>query len=91
MSSYERDIKLAADIGSTTLRFSFEWARIEPQPGVWDMEAVRRCAAPVPSRLCMHTHTHMHTRVVQWCMNMHARCVPCSDSLGAVGLLALLL
>lgn len=41
--SYERDIKLAADIGSTTFRFSIEWARIEPLRGVFDMEAVHRC------------------------------------------------
>ncbi|PNH12081.1 Beta-glucosidase A [Tetrabaena socialis] len=41
-NNYERDIKLAADIGSTTFRFSIEWARIEPEAGVIDMEAVRR-------------------------------------------------
>ncbi|GLC35844.1 hypothetical protein PLESTB_000500300 [Pleodorina starrii] len=41
-NNYERDIKLAADIGSTTMRFSIEWARIEPERGVIDMEAVRR-------------------------------------------------
>ncbi len=40
--SYERDIKLAADIGSTSFRFSFEWPRIEPYPGVYDHETIRR-------------------------------------------------
>ncbi|PNH12078.1 Beta-glucosidase A, partial [Tetrabaena socialis] len=39
---YEQDIKLAADLNCTTFRFSIEWARIEPEPGVIDMEAVRR-------------------------------------------------
>lgn len=41
-NNYERDIKLAADIGSTSFRFSFEWPRIEPYPGVFDYEAIRR-------------------------------------------------
>ncbi|EFJ42987.1 hypothetical protein VOLCADRAFT_107029 [Volvox carteri f. nagariensis] len=52
-NNYERDIKLAADIGSTTLRFSFEWARIEPQRGVIDMEAVRRYHQMLD---CMEAH-----------------------------------
>ena len=33
---YEEDIKLIADAGLTAYRFSIEWARIEPQPGVYD-------------------------------------------------------
>lgn len=42
--SYERDIKLAADVGSTTFRLSIEWARVEPERGVIDQQAVQRCA-----------------------------------------------
>lgn len=33
---YPEDIQLAADMGVNTFRFSVEWARVEPQPGVWD-------------------------------------------------------
>lgn len=33
---YEEDIKLLADAGLNTYRFSIEWARVEPQPGVFD-------------------------------------------------------
>lgn len=33
---YAEDIKLLADAGLNAYRFSIEWARIEPQPGVFD-------------------------------------------------------
>ena len=33
---YEEDIKLLADAGLNAYRFSVEWARIEPKPGVYD-------------------------------------------------------
>ena len=33
---YEEDIRLLADAGLNAYRFSIEWARIEPQPGVYD-------------------------------------------------------
>lgn len=33
---YEEDIKLLADAGLNTYRFSIEWARVEPQPGAFD-------------------------------------------------------
>jgi beta-glucosidase len=33
---YPEDIRLAADMGVNTFRFSVEWARVEPQRGVWD-------------------------------------------------------
>ncbi|KAG2442823.1 hypothetical protein HXX76_002902 [Chlamydomonas incerta] len=52
-NNYERDIKLAAEIGSTTFRFSIEWARIEPLRGVFDMEAVHRYHAMLD---CMLRH-----------------------------------
>lgn len=37
---YEKDIKLMADAGSNAYRFSIEWARIEPEEGHFDSEAV---------------------------------------------------
>lgn len=33
---YPEDIRLAANMGVNTFRFSVEWARVEPRPGVWD-------------------------------------------------------
>lgn len=33
---YVDDIRLARQMGLTTFRFSVEWARVEPRPGVWD-------------------------------------------------------
>ena len=37
---YEKDIKLMADAGLNAYRFSIEWARIEPEEGHCDSEAV---------------------------------------------------
>lgn len=37
---YEEDIKLLADAGLNAYRFSIEWARIEPEEGVFDAAAV---------------------------------------------------
>lgn len=37
---YEKDIKLMADDGLNAYRFSIEWARIEPEEGHFDSEAV---------------------------------------------------
>ena len=37
---YEKDIKLMADAGLNVYRFSIEWARIEPEEGHFDSEAV---------------------------------------------------
>ena len=33
---YEEDIKILAGAGLNAYRFSIEWARVEPQPGVFD-------------------------------------------------------
>ncbi len=33
---YAEDIRLAQDLGVNTFRFSVEWARVQPAPGVWD-------------------------------------------------------
>lgn len=37
---YKKDIKLMADAGLNAYRFSIEWARIEPEEGHFDSEAV---------------------------------------------------
>lgn len=37
---YQKDIKLMADAGLNAYRFSIEWARIEPEEGHFDSEAV---------------------------------------------------
>ncbi len=40
----EKDIALAAQLGIQELRFSIEWARIEPAEGVWDRKELARVA-----------------------------------------------
>jgi beta-glucosidase len=37
----EEDTQLIKDLGAGVYRFSIEWAKIEPQPGVWDLTAVK--------------------------------------------------
>jgi beta-glucosidase/6-phospho-beta-glucosidase/beta-galactosidase len=37
---YEEDVKLAAGLGCTMFRFSISWARVEPEPGVFNQEAL---------------------------------------------------
>ena len=37
---FDEDFGIAQSIGLNAMRISIEWARIEPQPGTWDMEAV---------------------------------------------------
>lgn len=37
---YEEDIKLLAEAGLNAYRFSIEWARVEPQPDVYDEGAI---------------------------------------------------
>uniref|UniRef100_A0A7S3VJH2 Beta-glucosidase n=1 Tax=Dunaliella tertiolecta TaxID=3047 RepID=A0A7S3VJH2_DUNTE len=39
---YKEDLKLTKDLGSTSFRFSFEWARIEPTRGHYDAAAIQR-------------------------------------------------
>ena len=44
---YEKDIKLMADAGLNAYRFSIEWARIEPEEGHFDSEAVNHYKAVI--------------------------------------------
>ncbi len=37
---YAEDIQLAKSLGQQAFRFSIEWARVEPQPGVFDSEVI---------------------------------------------------
>lgn len=37
---YEEDIRFLAEAGLNAYRFSIEWARVEPQPGVFDEEVI---------------------------------------------------
>lgn len=39
---YEEDIQLAKDAHCNAFRLSIEWARVEPQRGVIDQQAVGR-------------------------------------------------
>jgi beta-glucosidase len=38
----ERDFDLARQMGINAMRISVEWSRIEPQPGVWNQQALER-------------------------------------------------
>ncbi len=37
---YKKDFAIMKKLGFTAFRFSIEWSKIEPKPGVWDAEAV---------------------------------------------------
>jgi len=39
---FEKDLAALKKIGVTHYRFSVEWARVEPKPGVYDEEVIRR-------------------------------------------------
>ena len=38
---YEEDIRLMAEAGLNAYRFSIEWARIEPEEGIYDENEIR--------------------------------------------------
>ena len=39
-SRYQLDLALAEKLNMNAFRFSIEWSRIEPEPGVWNREAI---------------------------------------------------
>ncbi|MEO8206139.1 MAG: family 1 glycosylhydrolase [Chthoniobacterales bacterium] len=41
---FDKDLEALKKIGVTHYRFSIEWARVEPQPGVYNEAAIRRYA-----------------------------------------------
>ena len=44
---YQEDVALAAGLGCTMFRFSVSWARVEPQPGDFNAEALAHYGAVV--------------------------------------------
>ncbi|MDP9161509.1 MAG: glycoside hydrolase family 1 protein [Acidobacteriota bacterium] len=62
----ERDFDLVQEFGLNALRISVEWSRIEPQPGVWDVEALQRyrqilqglLSRGIEPMVCLHHFTH---------------------------------
>lgn len=62
----EVDFDLARQIGLNALRLSVEWSRIEPLPGQWNVEAIRRYRQMLEGLqqrgiqpiLCLHHFTH---------------------------------
>ncbi|MBP5726803.1 MAG: glycoside hydrolase family 1 protein [Clostridia bacterium] len=50
---YEEDISLLAQAGLNAYRFSIEWARIEPQPGVYDEKEIAHYRSVLE---CCHAH-----------------------------------
>ena len=50
---YEEDISLLAQAGLIAYRFSIEWARIEPQPGVYDEKEIAHYRSVLE---CCHAH-----------------------------------
>lgn len=46
---YDEDFALAASLGTNAFRLSFEWSRIEPQPGQWNEAALQHYRTIVDS------------------------------------------
>lgn len=46
---YRQDLEMLARMGHSAQRFSVEWARVEPEPGHFDLEALRHYAGVVAS------------------------------------------
>ena len=46
---YEEDIRLLADAGLNSYRFSIEWARIEPEEGQFDTTEVEHYRKSLPA------------------------------------------
>jgi len=40
-NKYESDIQLMKQLNTNSYRFSIEWSKIEPEPGVWDESAIK--------------------------------------------------
>ena len=66
---YPEDIDLLASLGLGVYRFGVEWARIEPEPGVYDarwLEHYRAMAACVRSRGMVPMVTLYHFSLPRW-------------------------
>ena len=66
---YEADFDLAVELGHTAHRFSLEWARIEPEEGQFDMEAIehyRHVLAALKTRNLLPMMTLWHFTLPLW-------------------------
>lgn len=66
---YPQDIKLLAGLGFNAYRFSVEWARIEPEPGVYsqaEIEHYRRMAATCRENGLTPMITYHHFTSPRW-------------------------
>jgi beta-glucosidase len=70
---YKQDIELMASLGLNSYRFSIEWSRIEPEPGVYSKEEIDHYRDVI--KICYDNHitpvvTMMHFTSPQWLMQM---------------------
>lgn len=66
---FEEDFTLAQRIGLNAMRISIEWARIEPQPGQWDTEAIahyRQVLQTMKAHGLTRMVTLQHFTLPQW-------------------------
>ncbi|MGS2778793.1 glycoside hydrolase family 1 protein [Robertmurraya sp. GLU-23] len=70
---YKEDIELMASLGLNSYRFSIEWSRIEPEPGVYSKEEMDHYRDVI--KVCYDNNltpvvTMMHFTSPQWLMQM---------------------
>jgi beta-glucosidase len=66
---FREDLRLAADLGLNSYRFSVEWSRLQPEEGRWDPEALewyRELIAECERRKLMPMLTLHHFTSPQW-------------------------
>lgn len=81
---YEEDLRLAAEMGLNSYRFSIEWSRLEPERGKWDLNAVGRYAEIIATceRLgLVPMVTLLHFTLPQWLTEMGGFAHPESPAL----------
>lgn len=70
---WESDLDLAADAGQNAHRFSIEWSRVQPEPDVWDEEALlyyREIAKGMTERGLTPVATLHHFTNPRWLVEM---------------------
>ncbi len=70
---YKQDIELMASLGLNSYRFSIEWSRIEPEPGIYSKEEMDHYRDVI--KVCYDNNltpvvTMMHFTSPQWIMQM---------------------
>lgn len=66
---YAEDVAIAADLGFNCYRFGIEWARIEPEPGLFsiaELDRYRRVLEACHARGLAPTVTYSHFTVPRW-------------------------